>query len=164
MQKWHLSYWIVHPGTRTHKRTIFEASARDLAQFHANIFFRLLIGHHTEPEMISPKWSDAWNLTVSARDFDRGVKVPLATAFLLSEAEYQDHKARAAAGEITTERKVLLDDIATCQNAGIAPEITEARIRREYPQWVLSQLDREQDAKHDDTLTANLKTLESQGV
>ena len=161
MQQWRLSYWTVHPGTRTHKRTVFEASARDLAQFHANIYFRLMIGHHTEPDLISPKWADAWNLTVSARDFDRGVKVPLLTAFLLSEAEHQDHKARAESGEITTERKVLLQDIATCQNAGIADNITEARIRREYPQWVLLQLDRGQDAK---SKIDDLKNLESPTV
>ena len=53
MQKWILVYTSQPPQQFT---TYFEASDRDLAKNHVNIFFQILMGATLQPEVLRSKW------------------------------------------------------------------------------------------------------------
>ena len=65
MQKWILVYKSLPKQQYT---TLFEASDRELAEIHVNIFFRMLMGTTLQPEKLRSQWVNGERFGVSGEN------------------------------------------------------------------------------------------------
>ena len=93
MQTYRLIYSMLgtdnKPVTRT---TLFENTARDMAEYSVNVFFRMLMGHHINPACLRKEW-DGDNF----KGYVRSIEHP---------GSYLCFRGRADAGNLNMQKSV----------------------------------------------------------
>ena len=70
-QKWIFIY-TTHP--KQQYATLFEASDREIAEWHVDIFFRMMMGIHWDPKVLRTAWLPDEKFGVNAKVFVGSIK------------------------------------------------------------------------------------------